>query len=149
MAGMPILSERMPTAASGDMRSLHDSVLIIETHLLRERDQAYSVFMAKVPEGRGFVDKAPGDLFFLRFADIFDMFHMNPLHHTFVRLFSLSMEMQIIRDKTPGIAIVDPYYMRDSHLGNAGDQRVVTEYLQGVMVVNKRKDYILMPYFSE
>ena len=44
----------------------------------------------------------------LRFDDIFAMFNRHPLHYTFVRLFSLSMEMQIIRDKTPDIVIVDP-----------------------------------------
>jgi hypothetical protein len=105
--------------------------------------------VAKVPKGMGFVDKAPGDVFFLQFDDIFNMFHLKRLHHTFVRLFLLSMAVQITREKTPGIAIVDPYYMRDSHLGTPGDRRVVTEYLQAFMVANKRKDYILIPYFLE
>jgi hypothetical protein len=69
-----------------------------------------------VPTGRDFVEDAPADIMLLRFADIFDVFHQNRLYQTVVRLFSLSMAMQVIRDKTPGIAIVDPYYMRDSQL---------------------------------
>jgi hypothetical protein len=131
------------------MRSLHDGILTIEKWRLLEKGQAYPVFVAKVPEGKGFVDKAPGDQIFLRFDDIFDMFHLNPLHHTFVRLFSLGMAMQIIRDNTPDIAIVDLFYMCASQLGSAGDRQVATNYLQRVMVANKRKDYILMPYFSK
>src|SRR4051812_20544786 len=42
----------------------------------------------------------------LRFDDIHAMLNLHPLHYTFVRLFSLSMEMRIIRDKTPDIVIV-------------------------------------------
>ena len=97
----------------------------------------------------GFVDNSPGDLFFLRFDDIFNMFHLKRLHYTLVRLFSLSMAMQVLREKTPGVAIVDPFYMRDSVLSNPGDRRVVIEYLQNFMLKNKRKDYILMPFFPE
>jgi hypothetical protein len=59
------------------------------------------------------------------------------------------MAMQIIREKTPGIAIVDPYYMRESCLGNFGDRKVATDYLKGFMLANKRKDYILVPFFPE
>jgi hypothetical protein len=55
--------------------------------------------MAKVLEGRGFVDSTHGRLISLWFDEIFDIFHLNMLHYTFVRLFSLSMVMQIIRDR--------------------------------------------------
>lgn len=104
-----------------------------------------------MPEGASFVDSAAtgGDLFFLRFADIFGMLNLHPLHHTFVRLFSLSMAMQIIREKIPGITIVDSYYMCESCLGNFGDRKVGTDYLKGFMLANKRKDYILVPFFPE
>jgi len=149
VVGIPMLSQRMLDAASEPMRSLHDGVLTIERRLLREKDLSYPVFVVKVPEGRGFVDKAPADLFFLRFDDIFNMFHLKWLHYTLVRLFSLSMAMQVLRENTPGIAIVDPYYMRDSVLANPGDRQVVKEYLQAFMLANKRKDYILMPFFPE
>ena len=70
---------------------------------------AYPVFVAKVPEGKGFVDSTIGGMIVLRFDDIFAMFNLHPLHYTFIRLFSLSMEMRIIRDKTPDIVIVDPF----------------------------------------
>jgi hypothetical protein len=65
--------------------------------------------MAKVPTGRGFAEDAPADIMLLWFADIVDVFHLNRLYQTLVCLFSLSMAMQAIRDKTPGIAVVDPY----------------------------------------
>ena len=97
---------------------MHDGVLTIERRLLLEKDPSHPVFVVKVPPGLGFVDNAPADLFFLRFDDIFNMFHLYPLHYTMVRLFSLSLATQIIRENTPGIAIVDPYYMRDGCLGS-------------------------------
>ena len=59
------------------------------------------------------------------------------------------MAMRVIRDKTPGIAIIDPFYMRAKHLGSAGDRQVASTYLQGVILANKRKDNILVPYFPE
>ena len=40
------------------MRSLHDSVLALEKRRLKEKDVAYPVFAAKVPEGKGFVDNS-------------------------------------------------------------------------------------------
>ena len=77
------------------------------------------------------------------------MFNLHPLHYTFVRLFSPSMEMQIIRDKTPDIVIVDPFYMHAKNLCSAGDQHVASSYLEGVILANPDKDNFLMPYFPE
>ena len=56
MAGRAMLPTNMLNAATGAMRSLHDSVLSLEKRRLRENDVAYPVFVAKVPEGKGFVD---------------------------------------------------------------------------------------------
>ena len=108
MAGRPMLQTNMLNAATGAMRSLHDSVLSLEKRRLSENDVAYPVFMAKVPEGKGFVDSAIGGTIVLWFDDIFAMFNLHPLHYSFVWLFLLSMEMWIIRDKTRDIVIVDP-----------------------------------------
>ena len=105
--------------------------------------------MAKVPEGKGFVDSAIGGMIVLRFDDIFAMFNLHPLHYTFVRLFSLSMEMRIIRDKTPDIMIVDPFYMRAKHLNNAGDCQVASSHLKGLILANPDKDNFLVAYFPE
>jgi hypothetical protein len=104
--------------------------------------------MAKVPKGKGFIEAAPADIILLRFADIFDLFHMYRLYQTLVRLFSLSIQMQIIRDKTPGIAVVDPYYMRESQLSTLAGRNAVTNYLSGVMTSNIGKD-LLLAYFPE
>jgi len=59
------------------------------------------------------------------------------------------MEMRIIRDKTPDIVIVDPFYMRAKLLGSAGDRRLASTYLEGVILANKNKDNFLVPYFPE
>jgi hypothetical protein len=53
-------------------------------------------------------------------------------------------------DQTPQIAIVDPYYMRDTHLVEGSETRTMTmEYLQQFMVANKRKDTLLVPFSPE
>ena len=88
MAGRPMLLTNLLNAATGAMRSLHDSVLSMEKRRLSENDVAYPVFAAKVPEGKGFVDNSIGGTIVLRFDDIFAMFNLHPLHYTFVRLFS-------------------------------------------------------------
>ena len=88
-----MLPTNMLNAATGAMRSLHDYVLSLEKRHLRENDVAYLVFVAKVPEGKGFVDGDIGVTVVLRFDDIFAMFNLRPLHYSFLRLFSLSMEM--------------------------------------------------------
>jgi hypothetical protein len=56
--------------------------------------------------------------------------------------------MQIIRDKTPGIAVVDPYYMRESQLSTLAGRNAATNYLNGVMTSNIGKD-LLLAYFPE
>jgi hypothetical protein len=93
----------------------------------------------------GFVEAAPADIMLLRFADIF---HMYWLYQTLVHLFSLSIQMQLIRDKTPGIAVVDPYYMRESQLAKLAGRNAASNYLSGFMTSNIGKD-LLMAYFPE
>jgi hypothetical protein len=149
VAGRPMLPTKMLDAATGAMRSLHDSVLSLEKRRLRQNDLAYPVFVAKVPEGKGFVDNSIGGTIVLRFDDIFAMLNLHPLHYTFVRLFSLSMQMRIIRDQTPDIVIVDPFYMRAKILRSAGDRKVASSYLEGVILANPDTDNFLVPYFTE
>jgi hypothetical protein len=146
--GQPMLNEQMLQACSADMRSLHDAILYLETRQLGDNNSSYPLYMAKVPTGGGFVEDAPADITLLRFADIFDVFHQNRLYQTLVHLFSLSMAMQVIRDKTPGIAIVGPYYMRDSQLSTWEGKKVASEYLSVIMRKNIGKD-LLMAYFPK
>ena len=77
------------------------------------------------------------------------MLNLHPLHYTFVRLFSLSMEMRIIRDKTPDIVIVDPFYMCAKHLSSVGDRQVASSHLEGAILANPDKDNFLVPYFPQ
>jgi hypothetical protein len=104
--------------------------------------------MAKVPKGKGFIEAAPANIMILRFADIFDIFHMYRVYQTLIHLFSLSIQMQIIRDKTPGIVIVDPYYMREIELAKLAGRNAASDYLSGVMTSNIGKD-LLLAYFPE
>ena len=87
MAGRATIPPNMLNAATGAMRSLHDNVLSLEKRRLGEKDVAYLVFAAKVPEGKGFVDNSIGGTIVLRFDDIHAMLNLHPLHYTFVRLF--------------------------------------------------------------
>ena len=87
--GAPMLSKEMLAVATGDMRSLHDSILVLEDRILKDRRAGYPAFVAKLPGGKGFVLESAGqDMLILRFADIFDMFHQRPLHHSFVCLYA-------------------------------------------------------------
>ena len=149
LPGREMLPTNMLNAATGAMRSLHDSVLALEKRRLREKDVAYPVFAAKVPEGKGFVDNSIGRTIVPRFDDIHAMLNLHPLHYTFIPLFSLSMEMRIIRDKNPDIVLVDPFYMRAKILGSAVDRQVASSYLEGVILANQDKDNFLVPYFPE
>jgi hypothetical protein len=149
VSGEPMLIKRLYDAAPGPMRSLVDGVWHMEERRLKEKDNGYPVYVAKVPSGHGFVDSGFAQKIFLRYDDIFAMLNSYPLHYTFVRLYSISKAMRIIRDKTPGIAIADPFYMRAVHLASAGDRKVAAEYLKGFFLANQKKYNLLLPVFPE
>ncbi|KAK1663262.1 hypothetical protein QYE76_051421, partial [Lolium multiflorum] len=86
----------------------------------------YPLFVAKVPTGMNFVEKYPADLCFIRFNDIFSIYRMQMLHFSVVRLVALSLSSQIVKEGTPTIAIMDPFYMRESIICNAGDRAIAT-----------------------
>ena len=52
MAGRPMLPTNLLNAATGAMRSLHDSVLSMEKRRLSENDVAYPVFVARCQRAR-------------------------------------------------------------------------------------------------
>ncbi|KAK1605397.1 hypothetical protein QYE76_029070 [Lolium multiflorum] len=108
------------------MRSLHNQVQYLEKQLLKSKDPGYPLFVAKVPTGMNFVEKYPADLCFIRFNDIFSVFRMQMLHFSVVRLVALSLSSQIVKEGTPTIAIMDPFYMRESIICNAGDRAIAT-----------------------
>src|ERR1041385_5793959 len=98
--GKPMLPPKLLEIVTSDMRNLHNAILYVETNLAKDDNPTYPLYIGKVPEGLGFVDKYPGDLFFLRFNDIFDMFHMNALHPSMVRLAALSLAHQLIKENS-------------------------------------------------
>jgi hypothetical protein len=59
------------------------------------------------------------------------------------------MAHQIITEETPGVAIMDPFYMLESVMGSPGDRVIVTKQIEEFLVANKHKKIILMPYFPE
>ena len=59
----------------------------------------------------------------------------------------LKMAVQIIQDNTPGIAIVDPFYMRHDILCSVVARLVTEDYLRKFMLANESKNHIRMPYF--
>ena len=131
------------------MRNLHHSILHLEAVLLKEKDPGYPVFTCKVPKGHGFVEAAPADLFYVRYEDIYNLMHSNRLDYNLVRLYALHMSLKAQREKTPGIAIVDPYYMRPAILEDDLGLQVAKEYLGDFFEKNKTKDSILVPTFPE
>ena len=146
--GTPMLSVTLLKATSGYIRSLHDIIVFLEKTRMQNKDTAYPVIMGKVPKDMGFVKSCGADMLVLRFSDIFDMFNLNPLHHSFVRLFALKMAVQIIQDNTLDIAIVDRFYMCHDILCCDEDRLVAEDYLQNFMLANESKANILMPYFT-
>jgi hypothetical protein len=148
--GEPILPPEIVQTLTGDMRSLHDGVLQVERQLLGSKSPTYPVFVVKVPKGMGFLDKEPTEVFFLRFDDIFNMFHLKRLHPTLVCLVGLSMAYQIIKEKTPGITIMDPYYMLESNLRNPRDRVIVTKQIKDSWwQISRRKSFPCLTFPSK
>src|SRR3954470_23313513 len=129
VAARPILPKDMLDIATSDMQSVHNSILTLETMLLREKNPSYPVFMAKVPLNMGFINSVPADMIIMRFSEIFNLFHLKRLDHSLVHLFSLSLSMTIRRDQTPNVAILDPLYMCESVLMYDGDATIVAGYI--------------------
>jgi hypothetical protein len=145
-AGTPMMNDQLLAVANAYMRSLHHSCLYIEERRIKDRDESYLVFQAKVPDVPGFVQDYPADIFYVRHTDIFDMLNGIRLHDTLVRLYSLNTAAAIIKDATPGNAIVDPYYMRDAVLHSEENIQKAINYLKGFFQVFADKSCILMPY---
>ena len=98
-----------------------------------------------------FVRETPADVFFIAYEDVFHLFHQNRLNYNLVRLYALNEARRIYRDNLQLVAVADPYYMRDSQLveGRSRTRTRATEYLQRFMLNNKRKNSLLLPFFSE
>ena len=108
------------------------------------------VYVVKVPQGMGFVTEHPTELFFIRFSDIFNVFHLKQLHRTLVRLVSLSLQQKIIADKAPvSVAIMDPFYMLESVVSSPGDRIIVVKQIEQFLAENNEKEVLLLPYFPE
>ena len=54
--------------------------------------------------------------------------------------------MTIRRDQTPNVAILDPFYMRESILMDDGDTTIAAGYIKDFMLENTSKDLFLTTY---
>ena len=141
-----MMNAQLLAVATTYMRSLHHSCQYIEERRIRDKDESYLVFPVKVPDVSGFVQDYPAEIFYVWHTDIFDMLNGFRLHDTLVRLYTLNMASAIIRDMTPSIAIVDPYYMRDAVLRSEEGVQKAINYLKDFLQVYVDKANILMPY---
>jgi hypothetical protein len=149
IAGQPMLTKEMLANTGGAIVNLHNSIQYLEERLLKEKNPRYPVYTIKVPEGHGFVDRSPAEIFYMRYEDIYNLLHSNRLDYNLVCLYTLHMALKAKREKTKGIVIVDPYFMRDVALANEGDRATVKEYLGNIFVENPTIDSILLPCFPE
>jgi hypothetical protein len=149
IAGQPMLTKEMLANAGGVIMNLHDSIQYLEERLLQEKNTGYPVYTIKVPKGHGFVDTSPAEIFFVRYEDIYNLLHSNRLDYNLVHLYTLHMALKAKREKTKGIVIVDPYFMRGVALVNEVDRATVKEYLGNIFVENPTIDSILLPCFPE
>ena len=148
--GKPILPKRLVSLLSGDMRSVHDGILHMEGMLLKEENPTLPVLVAKVPSTAGFVTQGNANKIIVRFDDIFRMFHMQSLHSSIVRLFTLSLAHQLSVENVKNIGLADPYYMHDMYLNNPRGRAKATKYLEQVLLTNHmNKRITLVPYFPE
>jgi hypothetical protein len=148
-AGTGMMNPQLLAVATPHMRHLHHACLYIEQHRIKDKDESYNVFKVKVPEVLGFIFDVPADIFYVRHSDIFDLLRGIQLHDTLVRLYTLNLASNIIRDGTPGLAIVDPYYMRDVILRTPTGYRAAVDYLKGFLLAHSDKANILVPYHPE
>jgi hypothetical protein len=147
--GEPILPSEILKDMGGSIKDIHDNIMYLEDQLLRKKNPRYLVYVVKVPTNVGFVDGYPGELFFIRFKDIFRLLHMFRIDKSLVCLISLSMAHDIIVERRGRIVIMDPFYMDELFLGAPGNRAIVSKYIKDFMVANKDKDCFLIPYFPE
>jgi hypothetical protein len=136
---------------SGPMITLQENIQFLESILLKDKDPNYPVFTVKVPAADPeFVQADPVDISFIAFEDVFNLFHGKWLDYNLVRLYAINLQMKIKRERPPNVAVANPYYIRDSQLvdGSSTWTKAV-RYLQSFMLMNKEKNIILLPVFSE
>jgi hypothetical protein len=100
-----------------------------------------------VPTDLGFVDTSPADVIFLWFEHIFDLLDRKSLDDSLVRLYALHLAHLVAKEQLGDIAIGDPYYMHEHQLVSHEGCVVMMEHIEDLMVKNRKKKIILLPYF--
>ena len=134
--------EGLPT----ELRILHDNILNREKSILKAKKQAYPVWTVMVPEGFHFVDTPPADKFYVRFDEIFNLFHLRMLYPSLLRLSALHQAYLAKADPNIDVAVADPYLMHDGTMRTPAGRKAVTDYIEKLMLANRDKDCIILPY---
>ena len=148
--GQPMLPKLVVKNLNSKLSNLHDGILHLEEALLSSESPACPVYAVKVPVSYGFVDEHPAEIFFIRFSDIFNVFHLKQLHRNLVRLVALSMQHKLFTDEDPPSgAIMDPFYMLESVVSSPGDRIIVVKQIEQFLVEHSEEEVLLLPYFPE
>jgi hypothetical protein len=138
--GEPMLPSKILKDMGDSIKDVHDNIMYLEDQLLREKNPGYPVHVVKVPTNVGFVNGYPGDIFFIRFEDIFRLLYMFWTDKSLVRLISLSMVHDIIIERRGRIVIMDPFYMDELFHGAPENRAIFSKYIEDFMVAKKDKD---------
>jgi hypothetical protein len=144
------MTEEQVANTSGAMVNLMYGILFLEEGLLKETNPSYPIFTVKVPANMGFIDDHRADIFFISYEDIFKLFNARRLDYNLVRLYALQQMMKVNREENPGVAIADPYFMREGMLLNPVNRSRAKEYLQKFLLDNKsKKTFFFLTFLSK
>jgi hypothetical protein len=114
-----------------------------------EKFSLYSLFVVKVPKEMGFIYSRPGRPFSVRFADIFNVFHLKQLHLSIVHLVALGMVAQLTREENLVVAIMEPFFLLERVMRYPADRKIVEACIEEFLVANHDKEVVLVPYFLD
>ena len=113
---------------------------------MKAKKRAYPVWTVMVPEGFHFVDTPPADKFYVRFDEIFNLFHLRMLYPSLLRLSALHQAYLAKANQNIDMAVGDPYLMHSGTMRTPAGRKVLTDYITKLMLPTCEKDCLLLPY---
>ena len=99
-----------------------------------------------VLEGFHFVDTPPADKFYVRFDEIFNLFHLRMLYPLLLHLSALHQAYLAKADPNINVAVGDPYLMHSGNMRTPAGHKTVMDYITKLMLATCEKDCLLLPY---
>ena len=99
-----------------------------------------------VPEGLDFVDTPPADKFYVRFDEIFNLFHLRMLYPSLLCISVLHQAYLAKADPNINVAVGDPYLMHSGTLRTPAGRYDMKEYITTLMLATRESDSLLLPY---